>query len=194
MNSFNLNEYAKLLVAMPLLGRHCRACYTFIRQTKCHGLTLVGKQCSLNPKHMLYGGLQLCGNHFNQEVWRSVYTDMTLTRVHEHARAETPDDSHVEFQQDVYQHIEEYGEVARQLVPWNDSIKQMGKEYHKFSMKCKETMPPHMFACDKALGTIGCDVNVALQFLIFLRWRYFVSSKLILSALIRVLQTLKESN
>ena len=179
---------------MPLLGRSCRACYTFIKQTKCHGLTKAGRQCSLNPKHMLDGGLQLCGNHFNKEVWRSVYIDMALTREQEHARAETPDDAHVEFQPDVYQHIEEYGKVARQLVPWNDTIKQMGKEYHKFSMKCKETMPPHMFACDEALGSIGCDVSVALQFLIFLRWQYSVSSKSIISALIRELQTLMESN
>lgn len=143
---------------------------------------------------MLCGGLQLCGNHFNKKVRRSVHIDMTLTREQEHARAEEQDDPHVEFQPDVYQHIEEYGKVARQLVPWNDVIKQMGKEYHKFSMKCKETMPPHMFACDKALGIIGCDVSVALHFLIFLRWQCSVSSKLILSALIRKLQTLMESN
>lgn len=174
MSAFNLNEYAKLLVAMPSLRRSCRASYTFINQHKCHGLTKLGKQCSLNPKYMLHGGLQLCGNHFNQAnkgIMRSVHIDMTLMCAQEHASTEAPSEQSFELQPDVYKHFEEYGEVARQLVPWNDAIKQMAQEYHKFSMKCKESMPPHMFACDEALGSIGCDVKVALQFLIFLRWQ-----------------------
>jgi len=194
VSSFNLKEYAKLLVAMPMLGRNCRACYTFITQTKCHGLTNGGKQCSLTPSHMLDGGLQLCGNHFNKKVLLHVYNDMPLMRESAPVSIETPNEPLVEFQPDVYQHIEEYGKIASELVPWNDSIKQMGKEFHKFSMKCKETMPPHMFAHDEALGSIGCDVSVALKFLIFLRWPCYVSSKLIISALIRELQTLMESN
>jgi hypothetical protein len=143
---------------------------------------------------MLDGGLQLCGNHFNKKVLLHVYNDMPLMRESAPVSIETPNEPLVEFQPDVYQHIEEYGKIASELVPWNDSIKQMGKEFHKFSMKCKETMPPHMFAHDEALGSIGCDVSVALKFLIFLRWPCYVSSKLIISALIRELQTLMESN
>lgn len=153
---------------MPHLWRSCPKCHTFFRQSKCHGVTLAGKQCSLNPKHLLIGGSHVCGNHFNKET--SVFTDLPLACEQIDATIQAPDNTHYDFPPDVLQHIDSYGKIADELLPWNDSIKQMAKQYHEFSLACQKHMPAHMFAHDISVGCIGCDVSVALRFLISLRW------------------------
>lgn len=167
--SFNLREYAKLQIAMPLLWRSCPSCRTFVRPSKCHGFTCAGKQCSLNPKHVFIGGSHLCGNHFNKENSASVFTDMPLACEQLDTTIQAPDNIYFEFPPNVLQHLDAYGKIADELLPWNDSIKQMAKQYHELSMACQKHMPAHMFSHDISLGCIGCDVSVALRFLISLR-------------------------